>query len=199
MLLLFCYVIGLFLKVQGYSVVQNLSIKKTIYQVASSYCKVNDEFEVESNVAHQPKSLSYDVKQVLNRKLLTCLAASLVGTGCLQPLAARSATTDEVTQYQDKSNKFSLAILPSWVTNTKFTASTSVQQFQTEEILFRATSFAEGSSLSVSRSNAARLLKDFEIEWWFAPLEKMTDVGAAELVARLLILQRQAEVCCIFL
>ena len=56
-----------------------------------------------------------------------------------------------------------------------------------------ASSFAEGSSLSVTRSNAVRLLKDFDIEWWFAPLRALGDMGSAELVAELLVLQRQGE------
>jgi len=50
-----------------------------------------------------------------------------------------------------------------------------------------------GSSLSITRTNAARLLKDFDIDWWFSPLNTMKDVGTPELIAKLLILQRQGE------
>ena len=37
------------------------------------------------------------------------------------------------------------------------------------------------------------LLPDFDVEWWFAPLDTMADVGTADLTAKLLIMQRQAE------
>ena len=60
-------------------------------------------------------------------------------------------------------------------------------------MLFTSTNFVEGSSLSITRTNAARLLKDFDIEWWFDSLKEMKDVGTAELIAKLLILQRQGE------
>lgn len=45
----------------------------------------------------------------------------------------------------------------------------------------------------MTKTNANRLLKDFEIDWWFAPLQTMTEVGPPDLVGRLLILQRQGE------
>ena len=66
-------------------------------------------------------------------------------------------------------------------------------KYQTEEPLFIASSFVEACSMSITKTNAPRLLKDFDIEWWFAPLNKLTDLGSAELITKLLILQRQGE------
>jgi hypothetical protein len=51
-----------------------------------------------------------------------------------------------------------------------------------------------GASITVTRSNAGKLLKDFNIDWWFAPLNSMADVGSPELIARLLSLQHQGVV-----
>lgn len=51
--------------------------------------------------------------------------------------------------------------------------------------------FVEGCSFGVTKTQAQRLLKDFEIEWWFAPLNSIQEMGSAKLIAELLILQRQ--------
>lgn len=56
-------------------------------------------------------------------------------------------------------------------------------------------SFRVGASLTVTRTAAGRLLKDFNIDWWFAPLNSMSDVGSADLISRLLSLQHQEVVC----
>lgn len=51
-----------------------------------------------------------------------------------------------------------------------------------------------GASITITRSNAGKLLKDFNIDWWFAPLNSMADVGSPELIAGLLSLQHQGVV-----
>jgi len=56
-----------------------------------------------------------------------------------------------------------------------------------------ASSFVEGASLSVTKSYPTRLLKDFDVEWWFAPLSSFADMGSPLLVAELLVLQRQGD------
>lgn len=66
-----------------------------------------------------------------------------------------------------------------------------LMQYQIEEVLLVASSFAEGASLSVTKTIAPRLLKDFDVEWWFAPASKMSELGTPELIANLLILQRE--------
>jgi hypothetical protein len=45
----------------------------------------------------------------------------------------------------------------------------------------------------VTKTDVRRLLKDFEIEWWFAALNEIKDIGSPELIAKLLILQRQGD------
>ena len=52
----------------------------------------------------------------------------------------------------------------------------------------------EGASLTVSRTNVGRLLKDFNVDWWFAPMASINDVGSPELTAGLLSLQHQGVV-----
>ena len=115
----------------------------------------------------------------------------------IKPTPAMASDVIEST-YRDYSNGFSLLVEPGWSIMPRKTPTPTMLQFQSEEVLFTGSRFNEdggASSLSVTRSNAARLLKDFEIEWWFAPLKKMADLCSAELVAGLLILQRQGEVC----
>lgn len=73
-------------------------------------------------------------------------------------------------------------------------------KFQQEQVLLAATSLSQspgsslkGASVSVTKTLARRLLQDFGVEWWFADLSSMKDVGGAGLVTELLILQRQGE------
>lgn len=95
--------------------------------------------------------------------------------------------------YVDKKNGFVLNIPPSWTKLPKSTPTPSMERYQEETVMLVGNSFVEGASLSVTRSQPVRLLKDFNVEWWFAPLNKMGDMGDPEFVARLLILQRQGE------
>ena len=65
----------------------------------------------------------------------------------------------------------------------------------TVRLTFGATSsLFSGASITITRSNAGKLLKDFNIDWWFAPLNSMADVGSPELIAGLLSLQHQGVV-----
>eukprot|EP01038_Epipyxis_sp_PR26KG_P005816 gene5816-8022_t len=99
----------------------------------------------------------------------------------------------ELNIYTDQNRKFSILIPPSWFVLQKKDPASTMTQFQAEEVLLTANSFAEGASLSVTKTNPNRLLKDFDIEWWFAPIKKMSDIGPPELIANLLVLQRQGE------
>lgn len=124
------------------------------------------------------------------------LGAALATAVFIKPPPAMATDVIEST-YRDYSNGFSLLVEPGWSIMPRKTPTPTMLQFQSEEVLFTGSRFNEdggASSLSVTRSNAARLLKDFDIEWWFAPLKKMADLGSAELIAGLLILQRQGEV-----
>jgi hypothetical protein len=124
--------------------------------------------------------------------LATALASILV---VKEPLPAAADSTEST--YKDSANGFSLLVEPGWSIMPRKTPTATMLQFQPEEVLFTGSRFNEGggaSSLSVTRTNAARLLKDFDVEWWFAPLSNMGDLGSADLIAGLLILQRQGEV-----
>eukprot|EP00601_Ochromonadales_sp_CCMP2298_P025003 CAMPEP_0173290490 /NCGR_PEP_ID=MMETSP1143-20121109/11591_1 /TAXON_ID=483371 /ORGANISM="non described non described, Strain CCMP2298" /LENGTH=228 /DNA_ID=CAMNT_0014229551 /DNA_START=212 /DNA_END=898 /DNA_ORIENTATION=- len=125
--------------------------------------------------------------QARSLSALPLLAGVLLNS---RPSAAAVATEGP---YVDKVNKFSLSVRPSWLVMPRKAPAPRMMQYQVEEVLFVANSFAEGASLGVTKTNALRLLKDFEVEWWFAPLNSLADLGSAELVARLLILQRQGE------
>ena len=112
------------------------------------------------------------------------------------PAAAAVGTVEST--YVDSSNGFSVLVEPGWSIMPRKTPTATLLQYAPEEVLFTGSRFNEGggaSSLSVTRTNAIRLLKDFEVEWWFAPLNSMKDLGSADLIAGLLILQRQGEVC----
>eukprot|EP01041_Mallomonas_annulata_P006741 gene6741-13657_t len=100
---------------------------------------------------------------------------------------------DESGRYVDKTIGYSLIVPPGWFVNAKKTPSAQITRYNSEQILFSATNFAEGSSMSVTQTNARQLLKDFDVEWWFAPFNKFSDLGSPELLAKLLILQRQGE------
>lgn len=90
----------------------------------------------------------------------------------------------------DPDNKFSLLIPPHWSVNDKKFSLPSPGKFLSEQILFSAVNVQDKCSMSVTKSEARRLLKDFDIEYWFAPLETIADVGSAEIISKLLILQR---------
>lgn len=95
--------------------------------------------------------------------------------------------------YIDSAHKFSLRLLPGWTTFPGKNPPPAMAQFQSEESFLVSNNFQEGASMGITRTNAVRLLKDFGIEWWFAPASTLTDLGTAELVAELLILQRQGD------
>lgn len=95
--------------------------------------------------------------------------------------------------YTDPKERFVVVIPPAWLINPKRLPRPDFAKFQTEESLLTATCFAEGASLGITSTQASRLLKDFEIDWWFAPIQELRDVGPPELISKLLILQRQGE------
>mmetsp|Transcript_6534 Transcript_6534/g.10991 ORF Transcript_6534/g.10991 Transcript_6534/m.10991 type:complete len:290 (+) Transcript_6534:46-915(+) len=151
--------------------------------------RYDDQFNIIGNEDYiAPKSpidRTHDSKSNAKRALLSTLVAVLA--------PSVSVADSAPAPYVDNAARFSLNVPPSWLVMPRKTPTPTMLQFQVEEVLFVANSFAEGASLSVTRTNAARLLKDFDIEWWFAPLNTLADVGSPDLVTRLLILQRQGE------
>lgn len=144
--------------------------------------------DMDSSDARSDASIIKTCSVKLVRTLLGASLPTLVGTS-LVAIAA-----DGSGDYVDTSNGFKVTIPPAWASMPrKVPPPPTMTQFQTENVVLVANSFVEGAALSVTRANAGRLLKDFEIEWWFAPLEKFKDVGDSKLVAELMILQRQGE------
>lgn len=99
--------------------------------------------------------------------------------------------------YTDLDNKFSVSLPAGWVKYPR----PPVKQLRVNELLLKdikfadtllaAKNFPEGTILSVTQSDAVRLLKDFNVEWWYAPLSKITDLGPPKLIAELLVEQRE--------
>lgn len=128
---------------------------------------------------------------------VTVALALSAGTTTFAPRVRAEEGADVLLEdsklYIDSPHKFALQILPGFQLFPGKNSPPAMAQFQGEESFLVSTNFAEGTSMSVTRTNAVRLLKDLGVEWWFAPLLSMADLGTAELVAELLILQRQGD------
>jgi len=112
----------------------------------------------------------------------------------LTALAISSSPDGEEKYYYDTVSDFSLLIPSGWTNMPrKAPTSSTMSEFQGEEVQLVASSFVEGASLSITKTNPSRLLKDFDIDWWFAPLNSFGDMGTPLLVAELLVLQRQGD------
>ena len=139
-----------------------------------------------------PKSIQENIiKSTQSIKLLT---STLLLTNLIN--SDRVHATDvgvDGNFYFDKINQFGLNLPNGFNAMPKKTPTARLMKYQVEESLFVATQFNEGAALSVTRSQVRKLLFDFQIEWWFAPLENIKDVGNAQLIAQLLILQRQGD------
>lgn len=143
-----------------------------------------------------PRSVSQGTQESVVRSARSI--AAMLGGMMVVPSLARSEMV-EVSEsvlrglFSDPVYRFAVIIPPSWTVIPRKSSAVTLARYLPEELLLTASSFAEGASMSVTRSNAQRLLQDFDIDYWFAPLNAITDVGTADLVARLLILQRQGE------
>ena len=130
------------------------------------------------------------IKQSTRSKLYEKL---IFGAALFGPIMVFPSKSNAQGFYLDKKHKYAIEIPPSWTVLEKTTPTAAMAKFQSEQVLMTATTFVEASSLSVTKTNAAQLLKDFDMDWWFSPLNSITDVGSAELIAELLILQRQVK------
>ena len=117
----------------------------------------------------------------------------LIKSGVFIGTCSRPARAGFVGLYEDKSGWSIVIPDPSWSSMPRTAPTPTMLEYTVEEVLFVGSSFAEGASMSVSKTSAPKLLKDFEMDWWFSPLSGMKDVGSPELIAKLLILQRQGE------
>ena len=74
----------------------------------------------------------------------------------------------EENLFQDPEKEFSILIPPGWTILPRKYPVNSSTKYKQENILFVASNFIEGCSLSVTRTDARRLLKDLNIEWLFS-------------------------------
>jgi hypothetical protein len=95
--------------------------------------------------------------------------------------------------FVDSKNGFTTVIPPEWIINANKFPVPDLNGYGKEQILLSATSVTHGTSMSVTKTDASRLLEDFGVEWWFVPLKAVEDLGDPKLIAELLILQRQGE------
>jgi hypothetical protein len=154
------------------------------YSVRESYRSQLGRSLLQNNVL-SPKDI---FKRNLNH--ITCLPI-IFGSQLIFSQGTKAESEPNI--YVDNLIGFSVAIPPGWVSLPRNAPATTLSKYQQEQVLFTANNFAEGASLSVTKTDSRRLLKDFNIEWWFAPLEKIQDLGSPELLAELLILQRQGN------
>lgn len=140
-----------------------------------------------------------DIERVKKLKGMQMLAKLFVSSTVLLTQGIPKTSADDSKElpleglYVDNIERFAIVIPPAWFPNTKKISASKLTRYQSEDILLTATCFVEGASMSITSTNAPTLLREFNIEWWFAPMKSISDVGTAELIARLLILQRQGE------
>ena len=92
--------------------------------------------------------------------------------------------------YIDSKNGFSIEIPEGFSSMPRKKAgSDSLSTGQPVEILLVAQDFLKGASLSVGRSDVPQLLDDFSVPWAGKPINSIVDVGTANIVSELLILQ----------
>ena len=121
----------------------------------------------------------------------TALVLSL--SASIKAHADGAGVTASSNVYTDVANGYSLYVPEGWSKMPRSVPSTKLSKYAQEESLFVATQFAEGAALSVTRSNARKLLFDFNIDWYFAPIDDIRDIGSPALIAELLVLQRQGD------
>ena len=92
--------------------------------------------------------------------------------------------------YIDQRNKFQINQADGWTLMPR-EVKNSLSQYMHEEIALVGSNFVEGASLSVTKSRVRQLLKDMKIDWWFDNFKSINDLGSSDLIAELLIRQRQ--------
>ena len=122
--------------------------------------------------------------------LSAILATSLrVGVKAAQAVETTSGDSSG-SKYIDEKNGF-LINIPAGFSSMprKKGGGDSLSTGQPVEILLVAQDFQKGASLSVGRSDVPQLLDDFSVPWAGKPINSIGDVGTANIVSELLILQ----------
>ena len=103
---------------------------------------------------------------------------------------AADTNNDSSRDYVDVKNGFSIVIPVGFSSMPrKKAASDSLTTGVPVEILLVAQDFLKGASLSVGRSDVPQLLDDFSVPWAGKPINSIADVGTANIVSEILILQ----------
>ena len=137
--------------------------------------------------------LHLDRKRLLQTVKALSSATAIVATIVSQQSRAAAAiepASDNDRNFVDRANGFSIAIPVGFSSMPrKKAASDSLTTGVPVEILLVAQDFLKGASLSVGRSNVPQLLDDFSVPWAGKPINSISDVGTANIVSELLILQ----------
>lgn len=115
---------------------------------------------------------------------------------CFSPaksLASENDLTSTSSIFIDKINKYCVAIPSSFIIMKNIIPKPAISKYSVEETLLTATNFNEFASLSITKTNVPNLLHDFNIDYWFAPFDSISQIGSPELLSKLLILQRQSD------
>ncbi len=132
-----------------------------------------------------PTKINDFSKNVISKSVMTQLY--FVGLGTASKILADDGYDDI---YLDKRNNFQINRADGWTLMPR-EVKNSLSQYMHEEIALVGSNFVEGASLSVTKSRARQLLKDMKIDWWFDNFKSINDLGSANLIAELLIRQRQ--------
>eukprot|EP01039_Chlorochromonas_danica_P002182 gene2182-2382_t len=166
------------------------------YQTASA-----SEIFLEACLHSHPSSVLTVGSRTLGKNKAQALVSLSDGTGLcfsicefLSP-SGRSMAAGHLPQglYSDPDNHFALIVPDQWTVLARKNPPPNFGRYRAEDILLTAVNVAEGASLGVTRSDAHDLLRDLDIDWWFAPFNTLSDVGSPELIANWLIIQRQGE------
>ena len=113
------------------------------------------------------------------------------------PKAVRAVETNDYSssKYIDEKNGFLISIPAGFSSMPrKKGGGDSLSTGQPVEILLVAQDFQKGASLSVGRSDVPQLLDDFSVPWAGKPINSIADVGTANIVSELLILQVRSTI-----
>jgi hypothetical protein len=130
------------------------------------------------------------------------IAASLALGIAVNTFNPNRVPANEEDLYIDEVNHFRVSIFPGWKVTSKppdsaqravFSLNPKSAMFKSQEILFSASNFAEGTSMTVVKTDARQMLKDANVEWWFGPLDTLREVGTPLLISELLIRDRFSQ------
>jgi hypothetical protein len=150
------------------------------------------EFRSESDAVTPVSSIS-DGKSLINSlktfTAVTAVLASVLSSGN-DPADASTSSNNVDRNYFDKENGFAIDIPVGFSSMPrKKGGGDSLSTGQPVEILLVAQDFLKGASLSIGRSDVPQLLNDFSVPWAGKPINSIADVGTANIVSELLILQ----------